>query len=59
MNTSTQDRVEGKVYEINGMLKEQAGKIMANPDLENEGTLEKVGGMARQVLGKIEKAAGA
>ena len=59
MKPSTKDRVKGKVQEVKGALKERAGQISADPDLRDEGTVEKVVGKARQVLGKIEKAAGA
>ena len=59
MKPSTKDRVKGKVQEVKGALKERAGQIRKDPDLEDEGTVEKVVGKARQVLGKIEKAAGA
>lgn len=59
MKPSTEDRAKGKVQEVKGKLKEQAGRITDNPDLEDEGTVEKIGGKVRQVIGKIEKAAGA
>jgi uncharacterized protein YjbJ (UPF0337 family) len=59
MKPSTEDRAKGKVQEVKGKLKEQAGRITDNPDLEDEGTVEKIGGKVRQVIGKIEMAAGA
>jgi uncharacterized protein YjbJ (UPF0337 family) len=59
MKPSTEDRVKGKVQELKGTLKERAGEISKDPDLRDEGTVEKVVGKARQVVGKIEKAAGA
>ena len=59
MKPSTEDQLKGKVQEVKGALKERAGQLSGDPDLEDEGTVEKVVGKARQVLGKIEKAAGA
>jgi uncharacterized protein YjbJ (UPF0337 family) len=59
MKPSTKDQVEGKLHAVKGKLKEKAGKISGNPDLEDEGTAEKIGGKTRQVVGKIEKAVGA
>ena len=58
MKNSTKDKAQGKLHEVKGSIKEQAGKVSANPDLENEGTVEKVGGKIQQVIGKVEKAAG-
>lgn len=59
MKTSTKDRVGGKVQEGKGKLKEQVGKVTRNPQLEDEGTAEKFGGKVRQMIGKVEKGAGA
>ena len=59
MKPSTKDRIKGKVQEVKGALKEQAGQLGGDSDLEDKGTVEKVGGQVRQVIGKIEKAAGA
>ena len=58
MKRSTKDQVKGKVQEVRGTLKERVGQLGGDPDLADEGTVEKLGGKARQVLGKIEKAAG-
>lgn len=59
MKPSTKNQVKGKVQEVKGALKERAGQISKDPDLRDEGAVEKVVGKARQVLGKIEKATGA
>jgi len=59
MKPSTQDQVAGKAHAVKGKLKEEAGKISGNPDLEDEGTVEKVGGKVRQAVGKVEKVLGA
>jgi uncharacterized protein YjbJ (UPF0337 family) len=59
MNPSTQDRTEGKIHEVKGSVKETAGKVVGNPDLEAEGTAEKVVGKVQGAIGRVEKAAGA
>ena len=58
MKPSTQDRVEGKAHEVKGAVKEQIGRMTDDPDLEDEGTIEKVGGKIQKGVGKIEKALG-
>lgn len=58
MKPSTKNQVKGKVQEVRGTLKERAGQISDDPDLRDEGTVDKIGGKVRQVVGKIEKAAG-
>ena len=58
MKQSTKDEAAGKVHAVKGKVKEKVGQVSGNPDLEDEGTAEKVGGKVRGVVGKIEKAAG-
>ncbi len=58
MKPSTEDRLKGKAHEVKGAIKETAGRITNDPDLEDEGTVEKVGGKIQQGVGKIEKALG-
>ncbi len=58
MKPSTQDQAEGKVHEIKGKIKEKAGEITDDQDLADEGTIEKIGGKAQGVVGKIEKKLG-
>ena len=58
MKRSTRDRAEGKLHEVKGTLKEQAGKLSVIPELEVEGKDEKRFGKVQQVIGKVEKALG-
>ena len=37
MKSSTQDNAEGKMHQVKGKIKEIAGKVVMNPDLEAEG----------------------
>ena len=55
MNSSTNDQASGKFHEVKGKVKELAGQIANNPDLEDEGTAEKLGGKVQKKIGQIEK----
>ena len=44
----------GKSVEVKGKLKETAGKVGGNPDLEAEGTGEKVAGRVQRKIGQIK-----
>jgi uncharacterized protein YjbJ (UPF0337 family) len=54
MKNSTKDKVEGTIHEVKGKLKETAGKVGGNPDLEAEGTGEKVAGRVQRKIGQIK-----
>jgi len=56
MKPSTQDRAEGAIHEVKGKVKETAGKVTNNPDLEDSGTAEKVVGKVQNKVGRLEKA---
>ena len=55
MKDSTKDKVEGAVHELKGAVKEKVGKAVDNPDLQDEGTAEKIGGKIQKKMGDIEK----
>jgi uncharacterized protein YjbJ (UPF0337 family) len=55
MNDSTKDKVEGALHQAKGTVKEKIGHATNNPDLEDEGTAEKVGGKVQKKVGDIEK----
>ncbi len=56
MKRSTKDRAEGKIHELKGAIKEQTGKLTADPALEVEGNEEKNAGKMQQIIGNIVKA---
>ena len=58
MKPSTEDRTTGKLHEVKGAIKQKAGEITNNPDLEADGIAEKNVGKVQHVVGKIEKAVG-
>jgi uncharacterized protein YjbJ (UPF0337 family) len=58
MKDSIKDQVAGKFHEARGAVKEKAGKIINDPNLKAEGTVEKVAGKIQKKIGEVEKVAG-
>jgi uncharacterized protein YjbJ (UPF0337 family) len=48
------DQVEGRIEEAKGKTKETAGRVMGNPNMEDRGTMEKVGGKAQKAYGDVK-----
>jgi uncharacterized protein YjbJ (UPF0337 family) len=59
MKPSTNDKVEGKLHEVKGAIRQKTGELTRNPDLEADGSAEKNVGKVQNVVGKVEKAVGA
>jgi uncharacterized protein YjbJ (UPF0337 family) len=59
MKPSTNDRAAGKLHEVKGAIRQKAGELTKNPNLEADGSAEKNAGKVQNVVGKIEKAVGA
>jgi uncharacterized protein YjbJ (UPF0337 family) len=55
MKDSTKDKIEGATHELKGAVKEKVGRVTNDPDLEAEGTGEKVAGKVQKKVGDIEK----
>jgi len=55
MDNSTKDQIEGALHEVKGKVKETAGQVLSNPDLETEGQAENLGGKIQKKVGQIEK----
>jgi len=58
MKSSTKDQAEGKFHKVKGKIKEIAGKVSMNPDLEGEGKGENRAGKIQQKIGEIKKVVG-
>jgi uncharacterized protein YjbJ (UPF0337 family) len=56
MSTGTKNQIDGKFHEVKGRIKEKVGQATNNPNLEDEGTVEKVGGKVQNVVGKVQNA---
>ena len=55
MKSSTRDKIGGKATEAKGKVKEKAGRLTKNPDLQDEGRAEKTAGKIRSKIGDIKK----
>lgn len=55
MKQSTKDTSTGTGHEVKGKVKEKAGQLTKNPELEAEGQDEKVGGKIQKKIGQVEK----
>jgi uncharacterized protein YjbJ (UPF0337 family) len=59
MKPSTDNKATGKFHEVKGAIKQKAGELTKNPNLEADGRAEKNAGKVQKAVGKIEKAVGA
>ncbi len=55
MKDSTKDKVEGKVEQAKGTMKEKAGQATHDKDLTSEGRGDKMGGKVQEKVGDAEK----
>jgi uncharacterized protein YjbJ (UPF0337 family) len=55
MKQSTKDEAQGALHELKGAIKDKAGKLTNDPDLEAEGLVEKVAGKIQKKIGQAEK----
>ena len=55
MKESTKDHVAGGLHEVKGDVKEKAGRVTNNPNLEAEGKAETLAGKVQKTVGRIEK----
>jgi len=58
MKSSTKDEAKGKFHEVKGKVKEVAGKLSDNPELEAEGTDEKISSKVQEKIGQVKKVLG-
>jgi len=55
MKDSTKDKVEGAAHELKGAVKEKVGQVVGNPNLQDQGTGEKIAGKVQKKVGDVEK----
>ena len=58
MKASTKDQAPGKFHEVKGKGKETERHLTNNPDLETDGTAEKLAGNMQDKIGQGEKVLG-
>ncbi|MHB8501675.1 MAG: CsbD family protein [Candidatus Acidiferrales bacterium] len=55
---STENEIAGKVHEVKGKIKEKAGELTNDPDLEGKGIGEKIAGKVQNKIGHAQKVLG-
>jgi uncharacterized protein YjbJ (UPF0337 family) len=55
---STKDQLEGNLHDLKGKVKQKAGQIVNDPNLEAEGEAEKIAGKIQKKIGEVEKVLG-
>lgn len=58
MKSSTKDKIKGTIKEAKGKMKEKAGRASGNPEMEDQGAVEKAGGTIQRKIGDIKKVFG-
>jgi len=58
MKSSTKDKIKGTLREAKGKVKEESGKAIGNPNLQDRGTGEKVAGKVQKKIGDVKKVFG-
>jgi uncharacterized protein YjbJ (UPF0337 family) len=58
MKSSTKDKIKGNVKQAKGAIKEKAGRASGNPDMQDRGRVEKVGGKIQKKVGDVKKVFG-
>jgi uncharacterized protein YjbJ (UPF0337 family) len=53
------DEIEGKGKQIKGAIKDKAGKLVNDRDLEAEGNAERQEGKVQELVGEVRRNAGA
>lgn len=57
-HSSVKNRTEGKLHQMNGKIKEYAGRLVGNQELEAEGRRENLSGKVQDKIGQAEKVLG-
>jgi len=58
MKSSIRDKAEGTFHEVKGKVKEVAGEITDDAEMEAEGTGEKIAGKVQKKIGEVKKVLG-
>jgi uncharacterized protein YjbJ (UPF0337 family) len=58
MKSSARDKVEGKMHQATGKIKETVGRLVGNRDLESRGKTETATGKVQEKRGNAKKVLG-
>ena len=54
MKSSTKDKAEGTMHQVNGKIKETVGRVIDNPEMEIEGKVENLDGKIQEKVGHLK-----
>jgi uncharacterized protein YjbJ (UPF0337 family) len=55
MEPSTKNEIAGRVHEVKGTIKEKAGELANDPDIEGEGISERISGIVQKKIGQVQR----
>ncbi|MBI5014674.1 MAG: CsbD family protein [Deltaproteobacteria bacterium] len=55
MKSSTKNQVKGTIHQLKGSVKEIAGRLSSDGELEAEGIGERLAGNVQEKIGQVEK----
>jgi uncharacterized protein YjbJ (UPF0337 family) len=55
MKPSTYDKTAGNLHEVKGAIKQKAGELTKNPDLEDDGRDEKNDGKVQKLSARLKR----
>ena len=58
MKPSTRDEIKSKFHNLKGKVKEKAGELTNDADLEAEGEAEEIAGKVQEKVGQVKKVLG-
>jgi uncharacterized protein YjbJ (UPF0337 family) len=58
MKHSAKNQAKGQFHEAKGKVKEMAGKLIDDPELEGEGKGERIAGKVQKKIGQVEQVVG-
>ena len=58
MDSSNKDKIKGNVDQAKGAVQEKVGRATNNPEMEDRGTANKVGGKIQEKVGDVKKVFG-
>jgi uncharacterized protein YjbJ (UPF0337 family) len=58
MGLPNKDELEGKLDRAKGTIKKETGRVIDDPELENEGEVERTGGRVKEGIGKARRKVG-
>ena len=58
MSTPNRDEVEGKWEQAKGWVKDKAGEVTNDPELEAEGEAQRAGGKVQETWGDVKRGVG-